>query len=179
MKPQVRIHIGEYYASDTPTVIHTVLGSCISVCLHDPARQIGGMNHILLPGRADLEHFDTAARYGINAVELLINRIMQVGGDRRRLVAKVFGGAGMLSAVGSQMGRKNSDFVFAMLQEERIRVVTHDVGGTDSRTIYFHTDTNEVFLKRLQPSASRRISTAEAQRQRQIRQEAEKPADIT
>ena len=30
-------------------MITTILGSCVSVCLWDQARQIGGMNHILLP----------------------------------------------------------------------------------------------------------------------------------
>ncbi|MDM8535516.1 chemotaxis protein CheD, partial [Desulfobacterales bacterium HSG17] len=93
IKRHVDIHIGEFHASGQPTVISTLLGSCVAVCLYDPIKQIGGMNHILMPGRADMKRFDMSARYGINAMELLINRIMNLGGKRRNLVAKIFGGA--------------------------------------------------------------------------------------
>ena len=81
MKKMVSIHIGGFHASRKPAVIETVLGSCVAVCLHDPSACIGGMNHIFLPGRADMKHFDNAARYGVNAMELLVNRIMRLGAD--------------------------------------------------------------------------------------------------
>jgi chemotaxis protein CheD len=68
MKKRVKIHIGEIYTSSEPAVVETILGSCVSVCLFDPVRKTGGMNHILLPGKADLNKFDGATRYGINAM---------------------------------------------------------------------------------------------------------------
>lgn len=41
---------GEFAISDAPeAVLTTVLGSCVAACLFDPLRQIGGMNHFLLP----------------------------------------------------------------------------------------------------------------------------------
>ena len=58
MKKQVGIHIGDCYVSTEPAVIYTVLGSCVAVCLFDPVRRIGGMNHILLPGEARMNDFD-------------------------------------------------------------------------------------------------------------------------
>ncbi|MGA2401571.1 MAG: chemotaxis protein CheD [Syntrophobacteraceae bacterium] len=96
MRKLIRIHIGGLHASKEPAVIDTVLGSCVAVCLHDAVERIGGMNHILLPGEAELTHFDTSARYGINAMELLINTIATLGGNRRRIAAKAFGGAHIL-----------------------------------------------------------------------------------
>ena len=91
-----RIYIGEIVASATPMLLQTLLGSCVAVCLRDPVTCIGGMNHILLPGRCDGD--DRPSRCGVHAMELLINAIMKEGGDRRRLVAKVFG-AGTWSPV--------------------------------------------------------------------------------
>ena len=82
MKKSFSIHIGGFHASRNPAVIETLLGSCVAVCLYDPVARIGGMNHILLPGKADLKHFDNVARYAINAMELLINRVMTLGGKR-------------------------------------------------------------------------------------------------
>lgn len=62
MKKQIRINIGDYYASKEPSVLHTVIGSCVAVCLVDHEKGIGGMNHILLPGKADLKYLDHCTR---------------------------------------------------------------------------------------------------------------------
>ncbi len=65
---RVNIGIGELHVATEPTVISTILGSCVSVCLFDPVGKAGGMNHILLPGKADLKAFDLPARFGINVL---------------------------------------------------------------------------------------------------------------
>ncbi len=151
MKKKVNIHIGEFYASREPAVIYTLLGSCVAVCLFDPRNMVGGMNHILLPGRPDMRSFDNSARYGINAMELLINQIMKLGGDRNRIVAKVFGGAHIISVISHEnsVGPKIVEFVKNFLKTEGIRIVRHDLGGDKTRKIYFHTDTGKVFLKKV------------------------------
>lgn len=104
MKKEVSIHIGELYASKNPAVVHTLLGSCVAVCMFDPIKRIGGMNHILLPGNGDLKDFSDSTRYGINAMELLINMIMNLGGNRNRLVAKAFGGGNILAGISEENG---------------------------------------------------------------------------
>jgi chemotaxis protein CheD len=151
LKKSISIHIGGFYASREPAVIETLLGSCVAVCLYDPVARIGGMNHILLPGKADLEHFDNVARYAINAMELLINRVMTIGGERQNLIAKVFGGAHVLPAISPEnwMGAKNSEFVLEFLRMETISIASRDLGGHDTRKIFFHTDSGEVLLKRI------------------------------
>jgi chemotaxis protein CheD len=181
MKKKASIYIGGLYASKEPAVIETLLGSCVAVCLHDPVEQIGGMNHILLPGRADMKHFDAISRYGINAMELLINRIMALGSKRHPLVAKVFGGAHVLPAISIEngMGRKNVEFVLDFLQMEDISIVRQDVGGHDTRRIFFHTDTGEVLLKRIPHNNHSRIGFEEREFLNQVRKEANKPGDVT
>jgi chemotaxis protein CheD len=180
MKKTTHIHIGGLHASRGPEIIETTLGSCVAVCLHDPLAQIGGMNHILLPGKADLRHFDSAARYGVNAMELLINRVMAIGGNRFQLVAKVFGGARICPAISIEngVGKKNAEFVVAFLQMEKIRIIGCDLGGHESRQIYFHTDTGDVFLKRGDRASCPKIAAREKNRMNKIRKQAEKPADI-
>ena len=151
-KKEVSIHIGELYATRDSTVIKTVLGSCVAVCLYDPASRIGGMNHILLPGKPDIKHFSENTRYGINAMELLINRIMELGGCRQRIVAKIFGGSHLFLSISKEngTGMKNVKFVLEFLKTEKIKVISKNTGGQASRRIYFHTDTGDVFLKRTQ-----------------------------
>ncbi len=151
MKKTIRINAGGYYASATPKIIRTTLGSCVAACLYDPISRIGGMNHILLPGYNKLDVTDGSARYGVNAMELLINRIMGLGGSRRNLTAKVFGGANVIETLTSEnsIGAQNVRFMLEYLTNESIRIISHDLGRNCTRIIKFHTDTGEVFLKRL------------------------------
>ena len=171
MKKRISIHIGQYHASREPAVIHTVLGSCVSVCLFDAQKRVGGMNHILLPGKADLKQYDWPARYGINAMELLINRIFELGGSKLRLTAKVFGGAHVIPAISSKngMGNKNAAFALQFLKKEGIQVLNQDIGGSDSRKIFFHTDTGDVFLKRISPVLQVRLAREETAKFKQLR----------
>ena len=163
MKKTTCIHIGGLYASKEPAVIETLLGSCVAVCLFDPVEQIGGMNHILLPGKADLRHYNVVSRYGINAMELLINTMMNLGSRRYPLVAKIFGGAHVLPAISQEngIGRKNVDFVQEFLHTEAIPITSQDTGGFEARKIYFHTDTGEVLLKRIHPTLHAKVERRE------------------
>ncbi|HEY0281598.1 MAG TPA: hypothetical protein VGC27_03120, partial [Rhizomicrobium sp.] len=104
----VQLTLGDTYVTSRQNeVLTTILGSCIAACIRDPDAGIGGMNHFLLPngnGR------DREARcYGVNAMELLINDILKHGGDRRRLEAKIFGGANVVTAL-SDVGTRNVAF---------------------------------------------------------------------
>lgn len=161
MKKQIHLNIGDFYASKEPSVLHTVLGSCIAVCLMDQKEKIGGMNHILLPGKADLKHMDCCARYGVNAMELLISKILNIGGRRDQLSAKVFGGGNVLPSLFgiNRVGRENTAFVLSYLDHEGIPIQCHDVGGDYTRKIYFHTDTGDVFLKRIPTTSFNQTET--------------------
>ncbi len=176
----INIFIGEYHASTEPAVIQTILGSCVAACLFDPNTRIGGMNHILLPGRADMKKFDVSARYGVNAMELLINRMMNLGAGRKNMYAKVFGGAHMMSAISTEngVGEKIFSFVFEFLKNENIRVESRDVGGTDSRKIFFLTDTGEVYLKRVPSTYKQHIADREALESKRIIKQAHKPGEV-
>ncbi|MEN9356206.1 MAG: hypothetical protein RL695_377, partial [Pseudomonadota bacterium] len=44
----VKLLPGEYFASTTDLALVTVLGSCVSACLYDQEKGIGGMNHFML-----------------------------------------------------------------------------------------------------------------------------------
>jgi chemotaxis protein CheD len=150
---KIHIGIGELYAASEPTIISTILGSCVAVCLDDRVSRVGGMNHILLPGDADLKRFNDSARYGINAMELLVNRMLTTGADRHKLRAKVFGGGHILSTPGEEdlfnPGRDNARFVFDFLETEKIPVDGYNVGGSFGRKVYLNTSTGDVFLKKI------------------------------
>jgi chemotaxis receptor (MCP) glutamine deamidase CheD len=154
------IHIGDVCAHREPTVIRTILGSCIAACLYDPVTQVSGMNHFMLPlARVGSTE---CARYGVHAMELLINSCMKAGADRRRLQAKVFGGGHVLNTkeMAGNVPEENLRFILNFLKIERIPIVSSDIGGYEARVVYFFTDTGRVLLKRLPARAMPRENQA-------------------
>ena len=136
---RIAIIQGEHKAvADPDVVITTILGSCISVCLQDNVARVGGMNHFLLAEpRADLV-VDQADmhRYGVHAMELLINEMMKHGAARSRLRAQIYGGANVMAGLGS-IGSSNAAFARQFLNTEGIPIGHVDVGGTSARKLEF------------------------------------------
>lgn len=124
---------GEHRVSDkTGDVLATVLGSCVSACLYDPQRGIGGMNHFLLPdgvGGRDIRHASAA-------MEQLVNSLLKQGASRQRLEAKLFGGARMLAGL-PDIGRRNGEAAMDFLRGEGIALRAQSLGGTQARRIRF------------------------------------------
>lgn len=119
----------------TDVIMSTVLGSCIAVCMFDPVVHVGGMNHFLLASYG-LTHSNDL-KYGINAMELLINKVLQAGGDRRRLQAKLFGGARMTEHC-HDIGGNNAQFAIDFLTREGIPCVSKSLGGKKARRVQFN-----------------------------------------
>lgn len=148
-RPLIHLASGCVYVSDKPVVVRTLLGSCVSACLHDPVARIGGLNHFLLPDQAGDSN---SARYGFEAMELLIDECQRLGAIRSRLVARVFGGGHMLavSPCSKSVSQKNIEFIRVFLAAANIPTVAEDLGGNFAREIYYFPDTGRTLLRRLQ-----------------------------
>lgn len=145
---------GEHFVSWEPAEISTLLGSCVSACLWDSHRKIGGLNHFMLPEgpehNAGLGEQTRPLRYGLYAMERLINDLLTMGAKREHLVAKVFGGANITGALFAQhVGRRNAQFVTEFLSRDAIRVAASDLGGIHSRRIRFNTQCGAVRVERV------------------------------
>lgn len=150
----------QYLAVEDGTALVTVLGSCVAACLRDPLLRIGGMNHFMLPDGSAND--GAPARYGSHAMELLINDLLKRGASRRRLEAKVFGGANVLRGFTSNpVGSRNAQFVEAYLQAEGIPVLASDMGGIHPRKVWFFPDTGKVIVQRLPHAHEAEVAAAE------------------
>lgn len=141
------IGAGDVLASTEPLVIRTILGSCVSVCMFDLESGVGGMNHFALPRQTGSGA--PLSRYGVHAMELLINAILNRGGDRRRLRAKAFGACNVLS-LGSQtesVAARNATFVREFLTTEGIPLVGERLGGNQPLELIFETRSARAFVR--------------------------------
>jgi chemotaxis protein CheD len=146
----VNVIQGECVVLADPTrALTTILGSCISCCLRDPGSGIGGMNHFLLP--ADLSSTSDAAsaslRYGVNAMEALMNQVVsRASTDRRSLEIKVFGGANVQAALGA-VGHRNADFIEEFFSREGLTVAASHLRGSLPRKIVYHPASGKVMMR--------------------------------
>lgn len=174
-QPQIEkrvIHAGEHAVSRKPIVLSTLLGSCVSVCLYDPVTRVVGMNHFLLATRhpsQDPVLASDAGRYGLGAMELLINDMLKLGARRANLRAKAFGGGNVLATRLSELpdrfsiGKINVEFVQKFLAEDRIPLVAQDFGGDMGRQIRFESSDFSVYLRRIPIKRASRILVEEKQ----------------
>jgi chemotaxis protein CheD len=141
------LHPGEWVVSAEPLAVTTILASCVAICLWDPVRGTGGVNHFLL-AHGGPERLD-AGRYGDTALALLLEGLSVLGSAPTDLSAKVFGGAWRLGATLADIGTVNVAFALAVLEAARIPILACDVGGTRPRKVLFHTDDGDAWVRGL------------------------------
>ncbi len=158
---------GEYYVTCHDEAITTVLGSCVSACVRDPLRGVGGMNHFMLPADAASPRgpwvdpaVGLATRYGSYAMESLINDLMKLGAARQRLEFKLFGGGRVLTSM-TDVGARNIDFIHSFIEIEGYKIAAQDVGGTQPRKIVYFPAAGRVKVRRLRAIENRSIADRE------------------
>lgn len=137
---------GEFEVSRDPAlVLTTVLGSCIACCLFDPLAGIGGMNHFLLasPPNSVQALGEEAQRYGLYAMELLVNDMIKKGAARATMRAHLYGGANLHSGMRA-IGTENARFAEEFLRNDRIHLARSDTGGDQARRLDFQPVTGRV-----------------------------------
>ena len=144
-------------------MITTVLGSCVSACIRDPSSGFGGMNHFMLPGNRQGTNSTWSGqdclvtRYGIAAMETLVNDILKQGARKEQLEIKLFGGGDVLKMEVNNVGERNIEFVKQFVLAESMHVIAEDLGGPYSRKINYFPSNGKVMVRRLRSLQSKTI----------------------
>ena len=75
----VKVLPGEYFVTTSDILLVTVLGSCVTACIRDRDKGLGGMNHFMLPDASEGGMLSSSARYGAYAMEVLLNHLLKLG----------------------------------------------------------------------------------------------------
>ena len=148
---RIFLHAGQISVATEPTEITTILGSCVAICIWDPGSGVGGMNHYMLP--SDIGSNYATPRYASFATSALLAQLAVAGADVRRLRAKVYGGAHILSSGhsngGRDLGALNVRVAYDRLLGEGIRVVGGETGGVHGRKLVYQSATGDTVVMRV------------------------------
>ncbi|MGC9158463.1 MAG: chemotaxis protein CheD [Terracidiphilus sp.] len=153
--PEIYLQPGEWELVRTPTVLKTVLGSCVGITFRAPRLGIGSLCHPMLPHHAAHRHAhsQTAAigRYVDSIIVELARTYDHLGVRRGEVEVKLFGGADVLATArkGATVGKLNADTAVRILEEEGFQIAASHLGGSCGVFIEFHTGSGDVFLRRL------------------------------
>jgi two-component system chemotaxis response regulator CheB len=153
--PVYHLNIGEIILSPKPSIISTVLGSCVSVCLFSPTKKMGGMIHYAHPKRLSEYGQDEDYRYGDIAIPALVEELEAATGESSNtFVAKVVGGASEIAGAqsGFDIGSENIKMAKTILNHYGIKIVSEDTGGSLGRKVLFHTATHRLQVAIISPS---------------------------
>jgi chemotaxis protein CheD len=146
----VYLYPGQLIVTKETSLVTTILGSCIAVCLWDVQSWIAGINHYLLPSNPLRGQFD--ARYGNTATEQLIEQMLSHGAAVSRLTAKLVGGAAVMTAFSARqksIGEQNAEVAREVLTKFGIPIVAEQVGGQRGRKLLFHTGNGCAYSKEI------------------------------
>jgi len=152
------VGISDYIVSKSPAVLATyALGSCVGICLYDSTVKIGGLSHIMLPDSSMFPRdSNNRMKYADTAIVDMAEELTRKGADRRRLIAKIAGGAKMFevhrgSQIGS-IGDRNVDSVKMVLKSLKIPLVSEDTRKNYGRTVFFDLSTGVMKIQSLSKS---------------------------
>lgn len=137
----IKVGMADLKICKAPDMVTTLgLGSCIGIAMYDPVLKIGGLAHIMLPDSTQMRNHSNIAKFADTGIEELLRQLIRAGANKRRLAAKIAGGAKMFEDSGGSLGnigQRNIDSVRLNLKKEGIRLLKEDVGGSVARTLLF------------------------------------------
>jgi len=142
-KTRLIVHVSDAKVSNNPAdvLVTYSLGSCISVCLYDPAIHAGGMLHYQLP---DSKMDDERAKekpfmFANTGMKILIEKLVSMGANKKRMVIKVAGGATMETGPKEfDIGKRNHLAIRKILWQNGMFIDAEDVGGETPRNMYMN-----------------------------------------
>ncbi len=142
-----------------PSLVSTVLGSCVSVTMHTRRSRISAICHAILPSipieMLNSDRSDECFKYVDSSIHYMLETLLRYGVKRTEVEVKLFGGSSMFETeeqshrLRTSVGEQNIETALQVIESERLNLVASDVGECLGRKIFFHTHTGEILLKRL------------------------------
>jgi chemotaxis protein CheD len=155
---QLFLRPGELFVCCEPSLVTTLLGSCVAITMFSPGKHIGAICHALLPRPRRDEGNRLATAEGYKYVSLAVPAMLEILADHRvtrgELQVKLFGGSSVLATTAATdpdtgIGALNVLQAQRLLLESNLRIHSSHVGGSTGHKLLFNTTTGEVLIKHL------------------------------
>jgi len=161
---KINLMPGELYIAKQPILIKTILGSCLSVILHNKRNKITAISHAQLPyEKSKHKCIDNCPikcntktleknrfKYVTCSTQYMLQRFFSLGIRNSEIYVKIFGGASVLSTNGDQksIGMQNIETAYDMIKKFKLKLINEDTGGKSGRTIYLYSETSTIFVRK-------------------------------
>lgn len=134
------------------TILQTFVGSCVALCLYDSLAKVAGMAHIMLPkNNTQNQNPVPEGKFADAAIRIMLEKLIKDGASSNRLRAKMAGGANVFQNEGKanafNIGLRNVEMIRALLAENKIPIVSEDVGSKHGRWVIFDIVSSEMKIK--------------------------------
>ncbi|MCM1057586.1 MAG: chemotaxis protein CheD [Firmicutes bacterium] len=155
MSEIIKVGMADLKTCVAPNGVTTLgLGSCVGIAIRDPQTKIGGLAHIMLPDSTAMRNGQmNIAKFADTGIEELVRQMERLGAPRKRMVAKIAGGATMFPFQGQsnvnvgQVGERNVEATKAKLKELKIPILAQDTGANFGRTVIFYPETGDYIIR--------------------------------
>lgn len=152
MSEMIKVGMADLNVCMAPNAITTIgLGSCVGIVLYDSNSKTSGMVHVMLPDSTKIRNNENPAKFADTGIDVLIQKLISIGANRNRLIAKIAGGAQMFAFTSNnemlRIGERNIEASKLKLQMLGIRIIAEDTGLNYGRTIEFYPETGELYVK--------------------------------
>ena len=150
---EIRVKVADYAVASKGVIATIGLGSCVAIVLYDPVAHIGGLAHILLPDVSMSRDRSNPAKFPSTIVPILLEEMRRLGASKKRIRAKIVGGASMFSNLipngAMNIGERNVLAVRDVLGHANIPIVAADTGSDHGRSVYLSIDDGRVEVRSL------------------------------
>lgn len=126
------------------------LGSCIGLCVMDPAAKLACLAHIVLPESFSSSPSDPV-KYANTAIPYVIKQMADRGAIKTRMRAAIVGGAQLFNFENANttmdVGKRNIEAVKKHLSTLSIRLTAEDVGGKVGRSVVLDASSGDVLVR--------------------------------
>lgn len=158
MNAELEIKTAELAIGQDGDILKTgSVGSCLVIVLYDKEARVGGLAHAMMPtgdvvamGQViDFSPGNNSGKYVNEAIDNLLVGVVKKGANRRKLTARLVGGASMFRRLTGDkygIGFQNIEAAHMYLKTLGIPIENEDIAGASGKTVEFDLKTGIISI---------------------------------
>lgn len=152
MSETIKVGMADLKTCHAPNSVTTLgLGSCVGIAIRDPITKVGGLAHVMLPDSTAIRQNNNIYKFADTGITELVRLMEAEGAVRKRMVAKIAGGAQMFAFQNKsdlvRVGDRNVEASKQKLKELNIPILSEDTGDSYGRTVIFYPETGDFVIR--------------------------------